>query len=1220
MKFLKYFKTKSQSKLIIESSISSLAPKILTSKEDIENIKPYLVKLDETIKAKDVNNIAITGGYGSGKSTILKTFKDQHPENKYLNISLAAFNQNEIPPEGKDKENLERLLEVSILQQIFYHIKPNKIPESRFKRIVNISWWKYLLISTAFVLWVLSTIILFKYDYIDKINPLTWVREYSFDWIALFLIIITFSGVGFTSKLIIQLFSNSKINKVNIKGELELGDKVSKSVFNEHLEEIFYFFEKTEYNVVIIEDLDRFDNTNIFTKLREINTLLNNTNLIAREINFIYAVGDDLFKDKKERVKFFEYIIPVIPFINSSNAKDQLLKLIRQAELSENIFSNEFLSDVITFIDDIDMRLLINIFHEFVVYERALKPEFIKNQEELFAIIIYKNIEPEDFTLLNNKQGNLYTLIKNKKIYIDSAITSLNQTIVDKQKAIEKLSDLSITDIKELRSIYLNKVLSKLPKNSILDDSLADLLEDDGFGKVIKGEISYTRYKVSHSSYYFPDSLNLNFAFDELQEEVNKELTYQERINLIKDKSINQIDRLKAEIEKLKQRRQDITSWDLKKILEEITYDLQFGEFSNSELVRSLIFNGYINENYNDYISLFHEGSVSRSDLLFERDVKGGSITDFHYKLEKIEGLIERIPARYFGRESILNIDLMNYLGNNYQNHKALYDAIIDLLSNEREHSIEFINEYIKDENRPIAIFIEKLTKRWSNFYYYIVEKSKYGQPTLTNYLRLILKYGYPQDILNQDQRVLNEMISYNDDFLSLIKTKNDSSLRNKIKGIIKDLKIKFVRLQSPTDETKELFDYVYQNNLYRINVDNIKQMIQIYTDDIDMELFLSKNYSIIRDSKASYLSIYIDKNINEYIDHVFLEINTSCNEDEHHFITLINNENITERNKLKILHRTETKISDISTINDEFIEMVLKSNKLQPTWENIYLLFQYEDIDDKIIDFINIIENAERLSKIDVPQIKDDNNKMYYIQMWKDILAHPSISMEAFKLILNAGKILIRYFDFENTSEERLKMMIDQKCFAFEKNVFDDLDDFYSLGTHYLEIYKTEFLQFNEGFEFEEYQLALILCSKKYVLDNLNVIFEEFDISTFDSPVFLSNLQYRLSIEKGLKVDSEKIVQAILASKSDSTNIKILVNYFERFGKEEIKEIFKSLNNREFQSYLSSNTSESMKLSHGEQNDRLFELMKQSNFISEKSKKTKEGYLIYKNKTTETL
>src|SRR5690606_2548273 len=194
----------------------------------------------------------------------------------------------------------------------------------------------------SFVIWIICAIILLKYGYLDKINPSKWDTEKPFDWLAILLLLIAFGGIGIFAKLIVQLFSNSKINKVNIKGELELGDNVSKSVFNEHLEEILYFFERTKYNVVIIEDLDRFDNTDIFTKLREINILLSNSKPIGREINFVYALGDNLFGDKKERVKFFEYIIPVIPFINSSNADEQLRTLIKESGLDENIFTKEF--------------------------------------------------------------------------------------------------------------------------------------------------------------------------------------------------------------------------------------------------------------------------------------------------------------------------------------------------------------------------------------------------------------------------------------------------------------------------------------------------------------------------------------------------------------------------------------------------------------------------------------------------------------------------------------------------------------------------------------------------------------------------------------------------------------------------------------------------------------------------------------------------------------
>ena len=50
------------------------------------------------------------------------------------------------------------------------------------------------------------------------------------------------------------------------------------SVFNAYLDEIVYFFETTKYDVVVFEDLDRFVNKDIiFYKLRELNTILNNS-------------------------------------------------------------------------------------------------------------------------------------------------------------------------------------------------------------------------------------------------------------------------------------------------------------------------------------------------------------------------------------------------------------------------------------------------------------------------------------------------------------------------------------------------------------------------------------------------------------------------------------------------------------------------------------------------------------------------------------------------------------------------------------------------------------------------------------------------------------------------------------------------------------------------------------------------------------------------------
>lgn len=154
-----------------EGVLNSLAPKILIDNDELKKVNPYLSNLKKAINTEGINNIALTGSYGSGKSTILKTFQHHNRQFNYLNISLASFKDNK--DESEEKE-FERKLEISIPQQIFYHVKPSVIPDSRFKRIVNLTTSKLLIQTSFLLLWVLSAIILFKFDYVNKLNPLDW--------------------------------------------------------------------------------------------------------------------------------------------------------------------------------------------------------------------------------------------------------------------------------------------------------------------------------------------------------------------------------------------------------------------------------------------------------------------------------------------------------------------------------------------------------------------------------------------------------------------------------------------------------------------------------------------------------------------------------------------------------------------------------------------------------------------------------------------------------------------------------------------------------------------------------------------------------------------------------------------------------------------------------------------------------------------------------------
>ena len=137
----------------------------LTPIDNASDKEIYFKALKEALFNDDVKNIALTGTYGSGKSSIIKTFQKRNEEYNYLNISLASFKEDIKPGGDESEENLNRLIELSILQQIFYKEKHEDIPDSRFKRIKNISRKKVLFNSFLFLIWSLAVVL-----YVFKLN------------------------------------------------------------------------------------------------------------------------------------------------------------------------------------------------------------------------------------------------------------------------------------------------------------------------------------------------------------------------------------------------------------------------------------------------------------------------------------------------------------------------------------------------------------------------------------------------------------------------------------------------------------------------------------------------------------------------------------------------------------------------------------------------------------------------------------------------------------------------------------------------------------------------------------------------------------------------------------------------------------------------------------------------------------------------------------------
>lgn len=79
---------------------------------------------------------------------------------------------------------------------------------------------------------------------------------------------------------------------------------------------------------------------------------------------------DGLFFSKN-RTKFFDFLIPIVPVVDSKTSESELKNLLLDVSKAQD---NKVLSNISLYVDD--MRLLKNIVNEFIVYSNIipLKP------------------------------------------------------------------------------------------------------------------------------------------------------------------------------------------------------------------------------------------------------------------------------------------------------------------------------------------------------------------------------------------------------------------------------------------------------------------------------------------------------------------------------------------------------------------------------------------------------------------------------------------------------------------------------------------------------------------------------------------------------------------------------------------------------------------------------------------------------------------------------
>ena len=638
---------------------------------DVDRSRRYESELLSALSNDQIRNIAITGEYGAGKSSVIRTFVDRHPELTYAFVSLAAFGNDlkkdgagkptnssvapaESSPSASDPKGAEKKtdpdiltrIEETIVQQLLYAVPSDELPKSRLKRIIQASSSIIWVRTVFYVLMIVSVLRLYvpTVEKLPNVDP-AWLVEWLL-WIPglAAVLVLGFGGIHMLF-LALKLMSLFSIDGFTIKGG-KLETTHHGSVLHKNVDEIIYCFERSKIDIVVIEDLDRFGIHDVFTRLREINFIIKQSPQIKRPVYFIYALRDELFA-VGEKTKFFDLIIPIIPVINSENSREKMLKMLRERQFNGAALDtglNDTLVETVCYLID-DMRLIKNIVNEFDMFSSILSggSGLKLDPNKLFSIIAIRNLHPAEYADLVKRRGAIYETIKG---FSEWRFQQSRQA-EDAYQALREMRELRVQEIAESTAELRAYVWLKLQKASNFPNAnyvqvvqgnmftILDFVTDQVFDGIFNQSTRLQMINVDAHRRVIQTS-EIGGA-----KEFLASTSYQKRYDLLQ-RTLFDID-----VEMTEQRIESsrINHQTFRAAAQKTYGDVITQKLNGLDVVIYLMRHGYFDTDYTDYFGYFYEGSLTSEDKNLILELRRGVSVDVATVISAPKKAVEKLDT-----------------------------------------------------------------------------------------------------------------------------------------------------------------------------------------------------------------------------------------------------------------------------------------------------------------------------------------------------------------------------------------------------------------------------------------------------------------------------------------------------------------------------------------------------------------------------------------------
>ena len=751
--------------------------------------------------------------------------------------------------------------------------------------------------------------------------------------------------------------------------------------------------------------------------------------MIKREhkIRFIYAIRDDVFIGE-QRTKYFDYIVSAIPVVNANNSADYLISQYGDIEGRTSIYriTNQQWQELGSYIHG--MRELHNVVNEFLQYKVQVGGSL--EEHKLFAITIYKNKYPQDYSLLHSKSGILYYAISAKKEFSDKA----TKTMVEKYYSLKDRID----GLRAQRNAIRNNYIQYL-KNSHNIERLIINGKEYTLDKIRDIDELFRAFMEDSVDKYVTDTSSkaYDLVFTEIDSELNNGNGYIERLRELE----SEIPQTIAEQSKLEHQIISLANSSLANIISSIKdgeealnivkeqyrgchhlgkdTKLSTEAIDQCKMILFLLRNGYVDENYPQYISYFYPGSLTDNDNKYLQSITLGIAMGYDYKLDDVVGVIDRMVTEYYDRETALNFNVVDYLSANSD-----YYAFLDrMLSNVRIMP-KFMLEYDKVSANSKALFEYILTK---HNWFLDVAFNNDNVELQDELIVLFFKYC-PIQIVGKYKKHferLNDLYSVIFNNLVLLDI-------DRVCQLLRNLNLKFTRVYNgDAENTALLYNFVLDNSLYAINIDNIKTILAggFSTQTIT---------SIVHNTNQNVYA-----NLWAHLDGIYKLIpETSVEEEEDAIKFMLNDSRIPSDFKKQYIEKQRCIVQDLNRVNLEVESILYSTDHIAVLWRNIFDSFSHNNgqIADYLLEFI--IRNYNELKDQKIEYDKED----IVSNIFDLLFATNKLPENVYATLLPEFSLVFSSdTDLSGLSIERMRVIIENSKFAFSDDSLELVQEYFS-------------------------------------------------------------------------------------------------------------------------------------------------------------------------------